>query len=1150
MRKKIIGIILSAMLLFVTAALAIMGCSGDTVEYSVTVLAEDEETPVSGATVSWLRSGKAAGSAVTGADGRAVKSLAPGSYDVILSDIESGLSCESVTVGRVMRDITVSLVRSTVKYTATVKDKTGAAAVGVTVTWATSKGTAGTANTDAAGVASVELVFDSYSVTLSGTPEGNIYSGDTPTATGKSPNVVFELTDGKTYEHAVTVKSEGGLKFAGMSVIIYSAADNISVASGKTDANGVYKFSRQEGSYRAEVPLFDVPDGYKTTAAAFANRQATVVLKSEVIADPPAKTKRYVVGDIIHDYSFTTPYNDATTGSPITYKISELLKTKKAVLINNWGLKCSACVAEMAAMSEAYEYYNGAIELLGVNNYQSLPDSDAAIIDSRNRDNLPFPVMADKNDFTFKFSITGWPTTILIDRYGAIARIEVGAIVKVDAWKRLLDPFVADGYVQTFVPGKLNDPITVEISKPDIKVDADHYNKVGAAINKISGGGAVEWYGIEGVEGSENIWPFVLKTDSALSNEQMLCASNTGKDNSWSVIGANVTMPAGKALAFDYYAETEEKYDTLSVAWDNRVIATLDGFSSGWKTLYVHAAITTDTHKLLLSYLKDNATGEGKDNVYIKNVRWVDIGDIPNGVNIIRPAAYGTPAENADKYPHYITPKLGADGYYRVDIAKLDGKAYAGNDPEPMLFVDMTTATGWMGNNSLASLVNAQGDRADEYKINCSFKLSGDRVSRDYREVLNDYIHVASASDVPGCLPVDEELKELLEAFVKRAGETLFGVEYTPYAEEWLELCYYYSHYGEGNPVGNPIIGLTEKTAIAATAGVKITADLNRNMAPFPIAIYSFKPEKAAVYRIESLIPQSLSSTTGAQAWLYDDAHTADEPLVAGGDDYKTLDGTNEHNFVMYRYMTPSETYYIAVAFTMSGRGRLDFKITEVGQSARVLTAAAADIYDAVLDAKGEFTGDVTLKSVEYVKDSDGYYHAKNPDGTTGDFIYLNVHEKIDVAYSGMSIETLVDRFEYSPALDASGKHIKLDYKAFDFRYRTLYWYDESTQYTTFNDKVDVVTEKTYSLLLADSGWNVLGLTAEDFADYTAYMKGVIASADSDNFVKVDEKLVKVLSLFIIMRKNSVTNGRTEAILHNEWLRFCWYNRIYDAANP
>ncbi|MDE7107686.1 MAG: redoxin domain-containing protein, partial [Clostridiales bacterium] len=378
-----------------------------------------------------------------------------------------------------------------VTYTAEVKDKTGKLTQGVTVTWSSGSNVVGTAVTGADGKASLELDYGDYTVTVSNLPDGNVFT-DTKTVTGKAPAAAIELRDGATENYSVTVRSEGGLKFKDLTVFVYGNGKPI--YSGKTDANGVLEFSLPADNYTLRVP--NIQEGYKLASAptlTAAVRQGEVVLSSAVIEEAAPSDKLYKVGDIIHDYSWTTPYE--VDGSRVTYSIAELLETKEAVIINNWGTKCTYCVQEMPAMEEIYQDYNDKIELLAISNYMG-GDLESTIVNYREANNYTFPMMRDTNSFAVRFSLEYFPTTIVIDRYGAIAHIESGAIPDAEIWERLIKRFIGDDYVQTFTPGEDNEPITSEISKPDITVPADHYEKVAAAINNFTATDDmyVNWY--------------------------------------------------------------------------------------------------------------------------------------------------------------------------------------------------------------------------------------------------------------------------------------------------------------------------------------------------------------------------------------------------------------------------------------------------------------------------------------------------------------------------------------------------------------------------------------------------------------------------------------------------------------------------------
>ncbi|MDE7086657.1 MAG: redoxin domain-containing protein, partial [Clostridia bacterium] len=335
------------------------------------------------------------------------------------------------------------LERRTVTYTATVLDKTGAPAVGVAVSWTDGRTIVGTAVTGADGKATCDIAYGDYTVTLGNLPDGNLLNDDL-TATGTNPDVTTQLINGVAETYTVTVKSEGGLLFKKQAVMVYR--NGRIFTSGITDDEGVYSFSASDATYTVSVEAMPT-EGYTAQNATLSasNRTGEIVLHSEVLKTEPTARTHYVIGDIIHDYSFTTPYD--IDGAPKTYKMSELLKTKDAVIINNWGTQCSNCMLEMAAMNEAFETYKDSIQIIAASNYRPA-DSDQVIINYHEQHaDYNIPMMVDRNGLSDKFELTGWPTTVVIDRYGAIARIEVGAVFEAEAWGRMIEKYIGDDYV-------------------------------------------------------------------------------------------------------------------------------------------------------------------------------------------------------------------------------------------------------------------------------------------------------------------------------------------------------------------------------------------------------------------------------------------------------------------------------------------------------------------------------------------------------------------------------------------------------------------------------------------------------------------------------------------------------------------------------
>lgn len=1139
MKKNIKFIIFLVALTLILSALFV-ACA-ESQEYSATVLSPDGN-PLENVTVNWLNGNNVAGSAKTDANGKATVTIPAGKYTISLEGIAENLSFDEITVFATSDAPEIRLSVKQVNFLIVVNDKTGAPAQNVTVNLANATGVAGSAKTDATGSVIITLPYGDYSVTLADLPGGNIYT-DIQTVSGKIDTAVINLVDGTPVDYGVTLQSEGGLLFKNQDVLVHNSA-NVLVASGKTDENGVYAFSAAPGNYK--VSAANIPDGYSFEAVSLTSSQrtATIVLHSAILYSAPAANKVYKIGDIFHNYRFTTTYKKKGESNVWSKTIAEILEDegKEAIIINNWGTNCSACVQEMPYMQTAYEKYKDKIEMIAVSNY--IPADTVTTIENWYATyKYTFPMMLDSNGFRAKFNITNWPTTVIIDRYGAIARIEVGAVVSDLAWERLIEMYIGDDYVQTFTPGdEVSGSINLELTKPDVTTPENHYENLANAINNTStfpDGASITWRAMTG-EGSDKAWPFFFghesterfKLPTLKDGEYVMYSTNTGRASSMSAIYADVSVSAGYVFTFDYLAETKSG-DILYFVWDGKVINQITGTSDGWKTCYLYADLTAEEHSLAITYMKYNSGSDLLyDNVFITNVRFEPVSvlsDDGEELNMLRSAAYGVPEQGAEKFPHYATVDIDENGYYYVNLSSLENAEFAGNDNHPMLFANLLNVTTWANDVSISQLITAVTEEGStEYAFDCIMIKNGKEY--DYRADLINYCYAASASDIDGFVPVNQQLREMLEAFMK----SVSGANH--HEDEWLEVCYFYSHYGAGEPIGNPILGVITSTAIPVELNQRTTAELYRNMAPFPSVIYEFTPDENAVYKIESLIDKKDASKYSAMLWLYDDEHNPDEPLAESGEERVTLGGVNEQNFEVYRYLKANRKYYVEVALAMQERGEYDFIITKVGQSATVLSPCSMDTYNMILDENGEWSGAVTLAgAIEYKKDADGFYHAINPDGTVGDFIYLSTKYADTSALSNIPLKDLVDKFVVDiNEFEDNGKYKELDYTIFNFRY-VIDYIIVSASDVRYYSKFDLVSQ--------------LGLDPEIYKDYTARLKEIIATADENGFVKVDQEIVDILTLFVTLRLNTTINGVIDHADANEWLRFCWYNRPVDENN-
>ena len=146
-------------------------------------------------------------------------------------------------------------------------------------------------------------------------------------------------------------------------------------------------------------------------------------------------------GDVFADMSVTTP--DGTT-----YKISELLKEKKAVVLNFWYINCGPCEMEFPYMQEAYETYKEDIEILAVNPYDG---TDETVADYQKKHELTFPMASIEEEWAQHMDLQAYPTTIVIDRYGIVSFKHTGMITEVEEFNKLFEFFTSEDYEQTVI---------------------------------------------------------------------------------------------------------------------------------------------------------------------------------------------------------------------------------------------------------------------------------------------------------------------------------------------------------------------------------------------------------------------------------------------------------------------------------------------------------------------------------------------------------------------------------------------------------------------------------------------------------------------------------------------------------------------------
>ena len=253
--------------------------------------------------------------------------------------------------------------------------------------------------------------------------------------------VVLALTLGGSAEMngcTVTVKTEGGMALEGVGVYIYEKADKKEMVSfAKTDADGKVAFAEAipTGSV---IVLENVPAGY-AVAENYAVKEATeIVLASELLKEMSAIT----LGSIMFD--FTVQDTEGTE-----YTLSQLLKEKKAVVLNLWYTNCDPCKAEFPFLQQAYEKYSDNIALLALNPVAE--DDNAAISAFKAANGLTFPMAKVDAKWAEQIKNIAYPTTVVIDRYGMAALLHTGGIDNAKTFEDTFAYFAAEDYAQAVV---------------------------------------------------------------------------------------------------------------------------------------------------------------------------------------------------------------------------------------------------------------------------------------------------------------------------------------------------------------------------------------------------------------------------------------------------------------------------------------------------------------------------------------------------------------------------------------------------------------------------------------------------------------------------------------------------------------------------
>ncbi len=877
--------------------------------------------------------------------------------------------------------------------------------------------------------------------------------------------------------YVVELKTVGGYKLSNVILDLVDSSTGALVTYGRTNANGLVTFTVEPKTTYVVRFGDGAPAGYKVEEEYPVSQSGTVISLVSQLQPEGHIGVNYQLGDIMHDFSVVD-----SAGRAI--KLSELLKTKKAVVLNFWFVDCSWCGEEFPDIVTAYNTvydeesgrkYSDDIEIVALN---ASGDTPFEIRDYVSDYGLNFPVAKDTAGVTAAFGVTSYPTTVVVDRYGMVTIKHSGALLGSSYWKKMFSYFSSDKYVQktAYTFEELIPAEKPDVEMPSSDVISEYFkgeNDITAVFRPETKPGDAEYS-----------WPFLTKT--LPDGTKCIYPSNKGKDGSYATIYADIELKAGQAVMFDYHSSTEwtdSNADVLYVIVNGKDMYSIAGVTGDgddyWKSCCTYVAEEDGTYEVAFTYLKDSADDElpgVEDLVYLTNLRAVTIDEI-----------------NVETYIYRFADKLtmddlvvGEDGYYHIRTA--DG---------PILLANLL---GYTNFEAQAESKKTVSERLTEAGI---FTYRGEN---RYNHFVN-YANYGVNSKISGYTSVTPELYGYLDEYVSLYATTV-GMKYTE--NTWLSLCAYYDAYGTGGKqLEDPIKGLATFSAFEAVETVD-KDDPQYNTVTFESVImprgylYKFVPKTSGAYRV---ITQSDGVALGDRidGWIYVGEHsdwalTGDRWLYedsAQGERYceeliRDIDGDGvlDRDFInanMVAYFEEGKEYYIAFGyFDLYKFSSFTFTVTKIADEFNAFFEASSGAFT-FEEGLGGAVGNTIAGGIDVMlnPEDDYYYHVMSKN--TSDSVTSPVEQTDKYQTAG----TYTDR-EYSTE---SGRIVITDTKTVvadgNKTVTTTVYMLGSRIYVDFLWPTNIFTTRTMKQLISAYAFDFTKTSndLEALAIYTAYAK-------------------------------------------------------------
>lgn len=243
--------------------------------------------------------------------------------------------------------------------------------------------------------------------------------------------VIPQLEENTPIEYEFRIRRNNGdlVVNKGGTVTVKDEEGNVVATSkaGET-STGVYRVSLLPKTYTAT--LTSLPDGFFSEGSCTVEAEdpyCTMWVGNAPIQGSIPAGKRFLVGDVMYDFTFKTVDNK-------TVSLSSLLEEKDVVVLNFFYTTCVWCQREFPGLETAYQLYKDKVEVLAIDPYSYMRDSEDSIRAFKAEKRLSFLFASDTTlNLHNNFGLSGFPASVFIDKEGVIERIDTSALVETDA---------------------------------------------------------------------------------------------------------------------------------------------------------------------------------------------------------------------------------------------------------------------------------------------------------------------------------------------------------------------------------------------------------------------------------------------------------------------------------------------------------------------------------------------------------------------------------------------------------------------------------------------------------------------------------------------------------------------------------------------